>query len=179
MHRPGRVAFRDIERGEIVPVVLDLRPGGDGEAHVGEDLGQFVHHLADRMDRAARRFGRRQREVDRFAGQLSLERGAFQSRLGAGQRLGHCLAKGVDLRARHLPFFGRHPAQRLQQARDRALLAEKFDPQSLQRAQILRGGDARQRCFTGCCMVHGRCFHYLVGAVEPAPLAKPRAGSKP
>ncbi len=27
-------------------------PGRDGKAQVGEDFGQFVHHLADRVDRA-------------------------------------------------------------------------------------------------------------------------------
>ena len=49
------MALGDVERGEIVPVVLDLRPGRDREAEVGEDLGELVHHLADRVDAALRR----------------------------------------------------------------------------------------------------------------------------
>ena len=55
VHRPRRVALGDVERGEIVPVVLDLGPGRDREAQVGENLGELVHHLADRMDAALRR----------------------------------------------------------------------------------------------------------------------------
>jgi hypothetical protein len=32
VHRPRRMILRDVERGEIVPVVLDLRTGRDREA---------------------------------------------------------------------------------------------------------------------------------------------------
>jgi hypothetical protein len=45
VHRPRRVSFRDVERREIMPVVLDLGAGGDREAEIGEDLGKLVHHL--------------------------------------------------------------------------------------------------------------------------------------
>ncbi len=58
VHRARGMGLGHIERGEIVPVVLDLRPGGDREAEIGENLGQFVHHLADRVDRPARGLGR-------------------------------------------------------------------------------------------------------------------------
>ena len=52
MHRPRGMAFGNVERGEIVPVVLDLRSFGDREAEVGEDLGEFVHDLGDRVHRS-------------------------------------------------------------------------------------------------------------------------------
>ena len=50
MHLPRRMLGRDVERLEIVPVVLDVRPFGDGEAHVGEDRDDLVGDLAHRMD---------------------------------------------------------------------------------------------------------------------------------
>jgi len=162
MHRPRRVAFRDVERGEIVPVVLDLRACGDGEAHVRKDFRQFVHHLADRVDRPARRLGRGQRQVHGFGGKAGIQRGAFQRTLALCQGIGNPFTQGVDQRAGALPFFGGHPAQCLEQGRDRTLLAQKFDPQSLQRAQILRGGDTRQRLFTGCGIVHGFGFAFIL-----------------
>jgi hypothetical protein len=34
-----------VQLGEIVVVGLDVRTFGDGEAHVGEDRDEFVHHL--------------------------------------------------------------------------------------------------------------------------------------
>jgi hypothetical protein len=52
VHRPRRMAFGHVERGEVVPVALDLRPGRHREAEIGEDFGEFVHHLADRVHRS-------------------------------------------------------------------------------------------------------------------------------
>src|SRR3546814_14997576 len=64
VHRPRGMAFGDVEGGEIVPVVLDLGAGGDCKAKVGEDFGEFVHHLADRVDAALRARGDGKGDVD-------------------------------------------------------------------------------------------------------------------
>ena len=39
---------RDVQLGEIVIVKFDVRAFGDGEAHIGEDQGDFFQHLGDR-----------------------------------------------------------------------------------------------------------------------------------
>ena len=98
MHRPRRVVLGHVERGEIVPIVLDLGPGRDREAEVGEDLGQLVHHLADRMDAALGRAGARKREVERLGGELAVELRRLERRLARRDRLGDRLAQGVDPR---------------------------------------------------------------------------------
>ena len=41
-----RMVFREIQLGEVVIVGLDIGAFGDGEAHIGEDRGQLVDHLA-------------------------------------------------------------------------------------------------------------------------------------
>ena len=71
VHLARRMALGEIQRGEIVIVGLDVRTFGDREAHVGEDRGDLVDHLADRMDAAAlgRRRADRQRHVDVFGGE--------------------------------------------------------------------------------------------------------------
>ena len=46
---------REVQRGEVVEVGLDVGPFRHREAHVGEDGGELVHHLADRVDAPARR----------------------------------------------------------------------------------------------------------------------------
>ena len=71
VHLARRMADREIERGEIVVVGLDVRPFGDREAEVGEDRGDLVDHLADRMDAAGleRRGAHRQRDVDGVGGE--------------------------------------------------------------------------------------------------------------
>jgi hypothetical protein len=57
VHLARRMADGEVERGEIVVVGLDIRPFGDGKAHVAEDRGDLVDDLADRVDAAA--LGRR------------------------------------------------------------------------------------------------------------------------
>ena len=57
VHLAGRMALGEVQRREIVIVGLDIRTFGDREAHVGEDRGDLVDDLADRMDTAA--LGRR------------------------------------------------------------------------------------------------------------------------
>ena len=71
------MAFGEIELGEIVVVGLDVRAFGDRKAHVGEDRGELVDHLADRMDAAGlgRRLAHRQRDVDGLGVEPRIERG--------------------------------------------------------------------------------------------------------
>ena len=69
-----RMVRREVERGEIVEVGLDVGAFLNREAHLAENGGEFFHHLADRMDGAETRPHRRQRDVDRFALQLTIER---------------------------------------------------------------------------------------------------------
>jgi hypothetical protein len=151
------MAFRHVEGGEVVPVVLDLRPGGDGEAEVGENLGQLVHHLADRVDRALGHFGRGQGKVECLGCHALLEFGSFHLRLAGGKRVGHGLAQRLDCGRLLLPLFGRHCAQGLEQRGDAALLAEKLDAQGFQRAQVGGRGDPRAGLvFKGPVVFHRR-----------------------
>ena len=88
VHLARRMVFRKVELGEVVVLGLDVGTFGDGEAHVGEDRGQFVDHLRDRMDAAdlERRFAHRQRHVDRFGIEPRLQGGAPESLAAFGER---------------------------------------------------------------------------------------------
>src|SRR5205823_13305931 len=57
VHLARGMAFREVQLGEVVVVGLDVGTFRDREAHIGEDRGQLVHHLAERMDAAG--LGRR------------------------------------------------------------------------------------------------------------------------
>ena len=143
MHRPRRVAFRNVERAEIVPVVFDLRPIGDGEAQIGEDFGEFVHHLAHRVNAAGGGQGDGQGHVLLLGRQLGVQRGFVKRRLLRRQRGGDGFAQTVEGRAVHGALVGAHTAQRLQQGGDAALLAHGGHPHGFQR--LRRGGS-----FNGC-----------------------------
>ena len=154
VHGPRGVAFGHVKRGEIVPVVLDFRPGGDRETHVGKDLGELVHHLADRVDRAFGRSGSGERQVERLGGEARIKRGGFQSVLARCQGIANRLAQAVNLRPFGLPGLGRHRAERLEQPRNRSRLAEQLDPQRFERIEVCRRRDAGQRCLSGCRVIH-------------------------
>ncbi len=76
VHLARRMAGREVELGEIIIVAFDVRPFGDRKTHLGENGGDLVHHLADRMDAAGLDAGQGNREgdIDRLALELGLER---------------------------------------------------------------------------------------------------------
>ena len=80
----GGMLGRDVEGVEVVPVALDLRTLGDGEAEVGEDRGHLLHYLADRMDRALAFRAGGERHVGPFAGDAGVESGVGEAGAGLG-----------------------------------------------------------------------------------------------
>ena len=72
MHCTCRMRLWNIERSEIVPVVLNLRPFGHSKAHIGKNLRQLVHNLADGVNGPARCVWRRQRHVDALTGKAAV-----------------------------------------------------------------------------------------------------------
>ena len=79
------MAFREIQLGEVVVVGLDVGTFRHRKAHVGEDGGELVDHLADRMHAAGfgRRLAHRQRDVDGLGVEAGIERGGAERVLGA------------------------------------------------------------------------------------------------
>ena len=143
VHRPRRMVFREIELGEIVIVGLDVGTFGDGEAHIGEDRGQFVDHLGDRMDAAdlGRRFAHRQRDVDALGVEPRRERRALERVAARGERGVDAILQPVDQRALALALVGRQRAERFQERGDRAVLAERRHPHGFERGFVAGGRD--------------------------------------
>ncbi|EGE58936.1 hypothetical protein RHECNPAF_253009 [Rhizobium etli CNPAF512] len=147
VHLAGRVAFGKIQRGEIVIIGLDIGTLGDREAHVGEDRGDLIDDLADRMDAAAlgRRGAHRQADIDRFGLQPRIDRRHFQHRLAFGDGIRHGILQGVDRSPSSLALLRRHGAERLQEFRDRAFLAEGRHAHGFQGGLVIGGGDFREQ----------------------------------
>ena len=53
----------EVQRGEVMKIIFHVRAFSDGKAHIGEDDGQFFHHLAHRVQRAFRLARGRQGDV--------------------------------------------------------------------------------------------------------------------
>ena len=147
VHFPRRMAFGEIQLGEVVVVGLDVGAFGDGKAHVGEDRGQLVDHLRDRMHAAdfRRRLAHRQRDVDGLGVEPRIERGVAERGFAFRNRGVDLVLEAVDRRPLHLALVRRHRAERLQQRGDRAALAERRDAHDFQRRFVLGGGDGGEQ----------------------------------
>ena len=135
---PRRMLGRNVQRGEIVEVGLDVGTLGDRESHIGEDLGDLVGHLAHRMNAALGERPEPNREGDV---------GALERELLDGRRLGQlgasCLERLADggLQAIHhlaigLALFRRQRSERLHQLGDAALAAERGDADLFQLGEV-------------------------------------------
>ncbi len=138
---PGGVLGRDVEGVEIVPVGLDLRALGHGEAHVGEDRDDLLGHLADRVQRALAAGPRWRGHVDPFARQPGVERRGGQGVALGGDRLAKLVLQRVQRGAGGLALLGGHAAEFAHLQADLALLAEGGDAHVLERGLVLSGLD--------------------------------------
>ena len=130
---PRGMLGRDVELGEVEIVGLDVGPFGDGEAHVAEDLGHLVPHLADRMDAPVlqRPEPHGQRHVGLLGGETRRERAALQVGLARLQRLADARLEPVDGLAERLALVGRQRAELRHQLGHAALLAQRGDAHAL------------------------------------------------
>src|SRR4029077_3320967 len=77
---PCRVLGRDVESGEVVEILLDMRPLGYCETHLPEDRHDLVDCLADRVDASGPREPPRRGAVAAPAGEPLFELGATETR---------------------------------------------------------------------------------------------------
>ena len=136
VHQPRRVLGREIQRREVVEVVLDIRPFGDREAHVGEDGHDLVRHLAHRMDPALGAVAQRQRDVDPLGGEPGIERLGLQLGRTRFERSLDLALQRIERLARLAALLRRQRAEGLGQLGDAPLLAEGGDTHLVQRRQI-------------------------------------------
>ena len=138
-----RMVLREIELGEIVIVGLDVGTFGDGEAHIGEDRGQLVDDLRDRMDAPGleRRFAHRQRDVDALGVEPRRQRRALECIAARGER-------GVDAILSPLisgPWLLRSSGGSVPSVFSSAViepfLPERRHPHAFQRGFVAGGGD--------------------------------------
>ena len=130
---------RNVQRGEIVPVVLDVRTFGDGEAHLAEDRGQLVDRLADRVDAAVGQRSRRQRDVDPLARESRVEFGFREHGAAGGEQAGDLVLGNIERGATGLALVCWDGAERFHQLGDAPLLAKPLDAQGFESGTVSGG----------------------------------------
>jgi hypothetical protein len=83
VHGPRRMVRGNVERLEVVVVVLDLGPRHDRVTGAGEDLFDAQHRLGDRVQPAAALASPRQSDVDALGRQRLGELGRREAPPGA------------------------------------------------------------------------------------------------
>src|SRR4249919_2931815 len=144
VHRTRRMVRREVQRLEVVPVILDFRAIAQLETEAAEDVGDALDRAADRMQAAAAGVEAGQRDVNGFRGEACIEHGIFQLDLALAQCRGEHVARLVDRLAGGLALFRRQGAELLELGGDATALAQQGDTQGLDRIGRFRRGDVAQ-----------------------------------
>ena len=78
VHRARRMIGRDVQRLEVMKVILDLRPLGDLEARTPENLLDAQTRLRDRVQSAGALAPSGQRDIDGAGREPAVDRGALE-----------------------------------------------------------------------------------------------------
>src|SRR6185312_14109133 len=156
VHRPRGVIGREVERLEVVEIVLDLRTRGDLEARAAKDLLHAQARQRDWMEPAALLAAARQRDVDAAGGELPLD---IRPRQRLAPRLDgspHPLLGLVDPLAGRRPLGGREAAQGFQLLGEGALLPEPAYPCLIEAGEVrARRHLAQSLVYEGGQVLHG------------------------
>ena len=160
---------RDVERREVVEVVLDVRALGDQETELAQDGRHFIQRPRNRMAPAGRLPARRQRDVRPLGGEPGFKGRVLQGGLAFAQRACQALLDRVQMLARGAPLVPRQGGHRAKHAVELALAAERPDADGFEFVRV-RGGLHRgeQRLFKCVCLRKERAHR---ASPEPGPVA--------
>jgi hypothetical protein len=131
LHVPGRVILGNIERFEIVIVILHVRAARDLEPHAEENIDNFVHHLGDRMDSSSDPPAPGKGDVYASFFQELFFGVAPEIFEPAADLLLAAIPQLVELRPPLRALFRRDLPQAPEEKSDLSIPAEIFDPQAL------------------------------------------------
>ena len=104
----GRMFGRKVQSREVVKVILNVRPFGDGEPKVGEDGDHLLHHLQGGVDRSLTARRRRQREINALCQKLPLQGLGLERLFARADHRAQPVAKSIDQRALFPPLPRAH-----------------------------------------------------------------------
>ena len=183
VHGARRMVRREVQRLEVVPVVLDLRPFRQLVAQPAEDAGDALQGAGDRVQASALAVAARQGDVDGFGRQARIQGRVFQQRLALAQRAGQRVAGLVDRFTGGLALVGWQGAELLELRGDAAALAKQGHAQLFQRIGALCGGHIGQRLGgEGLDVAHGgpelqSICHRDARRADPCRHRRPRAAA--
>ena len=138
VHLPGRMLGRDVEGGEIMEIVLDVRPLSDGKTHIAKYRHHFIEHLADRVDAALSLGANREGNVDFFRAQARIEGATFKRGAARIERIDQFIFDAVERLTSSFARLGIESAEGFHARGQAAFLAERCDARDVERRRIPR-----------------------------------------
>ena len=135
---------RDVERGEVVEIVFDMRPFGDDKAHLAKDRDDLVDGLADRVNAPLAGKRHRQGDVGVLGGEPLFERLPAEPRPRLGERRRDPVLGGVQFGAGAAPRLRIEDPEFPHRQGQAAPPAQHLDPGLLQRFGRCRSSDFGQ-----------------------------------
>jgi hypothetical protein len=134
VHLAGRMPLGKVQLGEIQVITFDIRPFRHRETKVRENGGQFVNHLADRVDAAhiQRAVAHGERDIHRFRREAGVKRRGAQRLFLLAKRCLNTVTQRIERLSRRLALIRLHLAERGKKARNRAGFAQRCDTHGFQ-----------------------------------------------
>src|ERR1700739_2478862 len=133
------MVLRNVERGEVVEVVLDLRTRGDVEARAAEQRLDAQPRARHRVQPSRLLAPSRERDIDAAFDEPTLDVGALELRAARLDGAGQLLLRLVDARPGRGTLGGWHAAALPQLLGEGPPLAEPAHAHALERGRIRRG----------------------------------------
>src|SRR5579864_9038246 len=175
MERARRMILRDIERGEIVEVVLDLRSRGNVEPGATEQGLDPKARARHRVQPSRLLSPARKGHIDATLVELALDVCAPELRATRLECALQLLLRFVDARTGRRPLAGRNRAERLELLGEGPLLAEPAHARLLERAGIGAGGDFLERLLEKGREIQGPSPQFMPRAVFACWAMAPKA----
>ena len=173
VHLAGRMAFRNVQGGEIVEIVLDIGTLGDLEPHLAENGDDLVDGLAHRMDASFDLRAGRQADIEALAREPGIERRLAQHGFAGLDRCGKHILELVQALARLAPGRRIECRQPLHQKGDFALLAQGLDADLLEGVGRLSRLSRRDPLFPHLVQI----LHRQIRQIKRGRLRRPRSDS--
>ena len=124
---------RNVERGKIVEIILDVGTLGDRKSHLAEDGDDLIHGLADRMHAAFGLRQRRQGDIDAVGLEFVFQFHSFEHGTPRFNGGGDLLLEKIAVLTFLLAPLRGNLSELLQQQRDLAGLAKRADLHGVER----------------------------------------------
>ena len=159
----GRMPLLDVQAGEVIAGLLDLRAVDNRIAHADEDLLDLLQHLVHRVLMPHREFLAGDGHVDGLRRKALFQRGGLQLGLAALELRLDLGAHAVGQLTHDRALLGGQLAHLLQDGGQLALFAQNPDAQRVERGRVGGGVDGLQRLRLGLFQL---LFHSMISLLQ-------------